>query len=144
MAKLVTIYWRDIPAQVNAQEGRDRHRVVLTPRFLRSIQRAAKFANKTDVHEFVREWRRETTPCSADLVGEATRVAAEIEARFDTEALRAFIRTGGVDPATGAPDLVGPNAVPDDIDPDGTLPDTSTVENADASSSSSSSSSSEA
>ena len=25
--ELIVIYWRDIPAQVNAQEGRDRHQV---------------------------------------------------------------------------------------------------------------------
>jgi hypothetical protein len=29
-AELVTIYWRDIPAQVNGQDGRDRHQVLLS------------------------------------------------------------------------------------------------------------------
>ena len=28
--EIVTIYWRDIPAQVNGQSGRDRHQVVLS------------------------------------------------------------------------------------------------------------------
>ena len=41
MAKLTTIYWRDIPAQVIGQQGRKRHKQELSKRFAVGIDRAA-------------------------------------------------------------------------------------------------------
>ena len=43
-AKLVTIYWRDIPAQVTAQAGRHREKALLDARFQHAIDRAATVA----------------------------------------------------------------------------------------------------
>ena len=101
-AKLVTIYWRDIPAQVNAQAGRTRHRVELDPRFQRAIDRAAKVAGLTTAQDYTSAWRRTTTSCSDDLAAEATAAAAALESAYDTERLRALIRSGGLAPAGAA------------------------------------------
>jgi len=38
--EITTIYWRDIPAQVNGRNGSDRHKSLLTPRFQDAIDRA--------------------------------------------------------------------------------------------------------
>ena len=43
-AHLVTIYWRDIPAQVTAQRGRSREKALLDARFQDAIDRAALVA----------------------------------------------------------------------------------------------------
>ena len=51
MAKLTTVYWRDIPAQVIAKERRDTAKIVLTERFAEAIDKAAMRAKMagTDV-----------------------------------------------------------------------------------------------
>jgi len=43
-AEVVTIFWRDIPAQVNGQDGRDRHQVLLSSKFQRAVDRAKRKA----------------------------------------------------------------------------------------------------
>ncbi|MGH2406899.1 MAG: virulence factor, partial [Candidatus Limnocylindrales bacterium] len=46
-ATLAVIWWRDIPAQVVAREGRRTHKVVLDTRFQEAIDRAAVRAGLT-------------------------------------------------------------------------------------------------
>ena len=58
-AQLVTIYWRDIPAQVTAQRGSNREKALLAARFQHAIDRAAMVAGCTDPDSYVAEWRRE-------------------------------------------------------------------------------------
>ena len=41
MAKLITVYWRDIPSQVMVRVGRDTSKVMLSQRFQEAIDRAA-------------------------------------------------------------------------------------------------------
>ena len=41
MAKLITVYWRDIPAQVIAKRGRETAKVQLSERFQKAIHRPA-------------------------------------------------------------------------------------------------------
>ena len=96
-AKLVTIYWRDIPAQVNAQAGRTRHAAPLHRRFQRAIDRAAMAAGLTDAHEYVKEWRREDRACSDDLEAEANAEAARLDALYPRERLNAVAASGGLD-----------------------------------------------
>ena len=59
MAKLTTIYWRDIPAQVFGQQGRTRHKQELSKRFAVAIDRAAMRAGKGSSNAYLDEWRRE-------------------------------------------------------------------------------------
>ena len=98
MAKLVTIYWRDIPAQVNAQEGRAKRQLLLSARFQRATQRAAVVSRQKNAHDFVKHWRRTDRPCSDDLDAEAAAEAARIEAAYPPERLAALVESGGVEP----------------------------------------------
>ena len=59
MAKLTTVYWRDIPAQVIAKERRDTAKIVLTERFAEAIDKAAMRAGMAGTDAYLEEWRRE-------------------------------------------------------------------------------------
>lgn len=96
--QLVTIFWRDIPAQVNAQAGRRRHQLVLDRRFQLAIDRAAMVAGKKTAQEYVAEWRRESRPCGDDLEAEAGAEHARLEAAFDRDRLNRLVDNGGIDP----------------------------------------------
>jgi hypothetical protein len=96
-SQLVTIYWRDIPAQVNAQAGRTRHQVLLHKRFQRAIDQAAMVAGLTNAHDYTKEWRREARPCGDDLEAEATAEAARLEEAYPKERLQALAELGGAE-----------------------------------------------
>ena len=101
-AKLITVYWRDIPAQVIARRGRINTKVVLSERFHTAIDRAAMRAGKGSSDKYLEEWRRVSKPCGGD-VEEVMRVeAARLEAAFSDERLEAMVKAGGVDPGAGA------------------------------------------
>ena len=63
MAKLITIYWRDIPAQIIGQEGRRRHKQELSKRFAVAIDRAAMRAGRGSSTAYLEDWRRERSSC---------------------------------------------------------------------------------
>lgn len=98
--ELITIYWRDIPAQVTARSGTSRASAKLDDRFQTAIDGAATRAGKTDDDSYVAEWREERTTCSADLEAEVGARKAELESQFTPEVLRSFVRAGGVDPGS--------------------------------------------
>lgn len=104
MAKLITIWWRDIPAQVIGRVGRDNHKQELAPRFAQAIDRAAMRAGKGSSDLYLAEWRRESeeVPAAgiADLV--AARVAA-LEAQFPDEHLERVVKAGGLVAAVRQP-----------------------------------------
>jgi hypothetical protein len=100
--QLVTIYWRDIPAQVNAQAGRKRSQVILDQRFQLAIDRAAMVAGKKTAQDYIEEWRRESKPCSDDLEAEAAAEAARLDAAYPRERLNALVDRGGVEAAPSA------------------------------------------
>lgn len=96
MPKLTTIYWRDIPAQVIAQQGRKRHKQELPRRFALAIDRAAMRAGKGSSHAYLDEWRRESRAFQGDA-----QAALEIEierllALFPDEVLQATVKAGGL------------------------------------------------
>ena len=96
--QLVVIYWRDIPAQVNAQAGRTRHPVILDHRFQKAIDRATMVAGKKTAQDYVGEWRRTSRPCTTDLEAEATAEAARLDADYPNERLHQLVAAGGFDP----------------------------------------------
>lgn len=96
MAKLITVFWRDIPAQVTAKAGRKTAKIQLSDRFQEAIDMAAMRAGKGSTDEYLEDWRREQTSCSDDLDMEVKKAAQEIEDRFDTEALQAIVKSKGV------------------------------------------------
>ena len=92
---VVVIYWRDIPAQVNGQAGRDRHQVALSDKFQRAIDRAKRKAKIHTAHEDVAQWRRVSESCDGD-VGAAARAEAErLESAYSPERLGALAFAGG-------------------------------------------------
>jgi len=93
--ELVVIYWRDIPAQVNAQEGRDRHQVVLGGKFQRAIDRAKRKAKIYTADEEVAQWRRESRAITGDLAVEAQAAADAIEREYRSERLGLLAYYGG-------------------------------------------------
>ena len=102
MATLTVLYWRDIPAQVVAKEGRNVAKRQLDPRFEKAIDRAAMRAGLRDSDSYLAEWRRGTPePCGDDLAAEAEAAARGIEAGYDEARLRALVESGGREPAEG-------------------------------------------
>lgn len=93
--ELIVIYWRDIPAQVNAQEGRERHQVVLSGKFQRAIDRAKRKANIYTAEEDVAQWRRESRPIDGDLADEAEAAASAIEREYRRDRLGLLAYYGG-------------------------------------------------
>ena len=100
MAHLITILWRDIPAQVIAESGRGRNRqqakIELPRRFVIAIDAAAMRDGADSTDDYLAEWRRsEPVSCSDDLDAEAAKLAAVIEADYPAERLRKLVETAG-------------------------------------------------
>ena len=94
--EVVTIYWRDIPAQVTASVAGQKQKALLTDRFQHAIDRAAAVAGLTETQAYVGEWRRVTSPVSGDL-GQAQATAAQLEEDYPRPRLEALVATGGLD-----------------------------------------------
>ncbi len=94
-AQLITIYWRDIPAQVNAKSRQDKHQILLKPRFQKAIDRAAMVADITTSSAYVNEWRQEKVPLKGDHATAAEALAEELDASFPLERLDELVRNGG-------------------------------------------------
>ncbi len=99
MAKLTIVYWRDIPAQVIAKQGRQSAKVPLNVRFEKAIDRAAMRARKIDEDAYLNDWRREAVPCGNDLEAEAKLIAERLENEFPDDRLEKIIRNKGILPA---------------------------------------------
>ena len=96
MAKLITIYWRDIPSQIVAKAGRRSAKVRLANRFQDAIDRAAMRAGKGSSDAYLSEWRRDARHCSDDLEAEARAAADSLEQQFSDGDLLVLIRSKGV------------------------------------------------
>lgn len=92
---VVTILWRDIPAQVNGQSGRDRHQIVLSDKFQRAIDRAKRKANIYTADEDIAQWARVTVACDGDVTAAAEAEAARLESSITREYLGKLAYAGG-------------------------------------------------
>ncbi len=95
MAKLITVYWRDIPAQVIAKRGRESAKVQLSKRFQIAIDRAAMRAGKGSSDKYLDDWRRVPKTCSSALEDEAKAEAERLESAYDDELLEKMVKAGG-------------------------------------------------
>ena len=93
--EVVTIYWRDIPAQVNGQSGRDRHQVVLSGKFQRAVDRAKRKAKIYTAEQDIAQWRRTSMPCDVDFSAAAEAEAARLEHDYTREYLGILAFSGG-------------------------------------------------
>ena len=95
--KLITVYWRDIPAQVIARQGRKTSfKKELHPRFQRAIDRAAMRARKESEDAYLADWRRESEPCGDDLENTLNETVARLETEWTVELLDTVARRGGM------------------------------------------------
>ena len=97
MAKLISIYWRDIPAQVVGRQGRTNVKKELDPRFAKAIDRAAMRAGRGSSDAYLEDWRRVTEAVDGDLEALVADRVAALEARFDTDYLEAVVKAGGLE-----------------------------------------------
>jgi hypothetical protein len=95
MAKLICIYWRDIPAQVVARQGRRNVKQVLAPRFAEAIDRAAMRAGRGSSDAYLEDWRRESEEVSGDLELRVRERVDLLELQFDDDSLEALVKAGG-------------------------------------------------
>ncbi len=98
MAKLTTVYWRDIPAQVIAKERRETVKKVLTERFAEAIDRAAMRAGMAGTDAYLEQWRREEQACGKDLQSAVDAAVDKLESEFDDDRLKAMVKSGGINP----------------------------------------------
>ncbi|MDH3612333.1 MAG: virulence factor [Gammaproteobacteria bacterium] len=97
MVKKILIYWRDIPAQVIVQRGREREKAQLSLRFQEAIDRAAMRAGKGSSDAYLSEWRREasTIESAAELRQIVEQEISRFEAEFSDDVLLRLIRNHG-------------------------------------------------
>jgi hypothetical protein len=97
MAKLICIYWRDIPAQVVGRAGRKNgFKKQLEPRFAKAIDRAAMRAGRGSSDAYLEDWRRVAEEVDGDLEALVEERVAELESQFDNEYLEAVVKAGGL------------------------------------------------
>lgn len=88
MAKYQVIYWRDIPVQIRVSQGRERVSKKLTPRFQKSVYRAAFRAKAINGQAYINEWRpSEWLVTDGELEEIASIVVADLEAAYSDERL---------------------------------------------------------
>lgn len=100
MANLTVIYWRDIPAQVVAEEGRGRKRtqakVEMPRRFALAIDEAAMRGGAESTDDYLADWRKaDPVECGDDLAAEAEAKAAALDLEYDKVKLAALVASGG-------------------------------------------------
>jgi hypothetical protein len=94
--ELTVIWWRDIPAQVVAGQGRGAIRAVLSDRFQEAIDLAATRAGLIGSDGYLDAWRKESSACEGDLRAAVEAEAERLEAAYPDDALAALARDGGV------------------------------------------------
>jgi len=96
-SEMVTIFWRDIPAQVNATSNGERGSWLLEERFQKAIDNAATVAGLTDADDYVLEWRRVSAPCTGDAEEVARAEAERLQELYPRDRLREIVGNGGLD-----------------------------------------------
>ena len=97
MPELTVIRWRDIPMQVVARGGRGHSaRALLSDRFQEAVDAAAMVDGLIGSDEYTEQMRMDRRGCGDDLDAEVEAAAAELEADWTEEVLRATIRAGGI------------------------------------------------
>ncbi len=102
MAQLITVYWRDIPAQVIVKKGRrDQVKIQLAERFEKAIDRAAMRGGARSTDDYLAEWRKaDPVEVGDDLQAEADKAAAALHQSYGDAELKALVENQGfADPA---------------------------------------------
>ena len=100
MAKITIVYWRDIPAQIIAEQGRGRNRkqfkIELGKKFIVSIDSAAMKSGAEGSDDYLSDWRRsDPEEISDNLDLETNKLKKEIEEKYSNSKLKELISKGG-------------------------------------------------
>ncbi len=100
MSHIITVFWRDIPAQVIAEQGRGRKRkqakIELSKKFIVAIDAAAMKSGADGSDDYLNDWRRSLPENISDnLELEANKLKKEIEEKYTDKILRELISNGG-------------------------------------------------
>ena len=95
MPELTVIWWRDIPAQVTAKQGRTRAATSLDERFQEAIDAAAMRAGLIGSDAYLEEWRRESRSCGDDLDAEVAQEVEWLDAAYTNDILERLVRGNG-------------------------------------------------
>ena len=100
MAHLIVVYWRDIPAQVIAENGRGREKkkakIQLPRRFAIAIDEAAMRGGAKSTDDYLADWRRsKPVSCGEDIAAEAQAEATKILEDYTVERVRKLVENGG-------------------------------------------------
>jgi hypothetical protein len=96
MASLTVVYWRDIPAQVIAKQGRKSAKKMLSDRFQEAIDRAAMRSGAAGTDDYLEDWRRgEPTTVDGDLDQAARDLSQQIEQQWSDDALATLVAADG-------------------------------------------------
>lgn len=107
MADLITVFWRDIPAQIIVRKGRKSAKRELSLRFTEAIDMCAMRSGAHETDDYLAQWRRgDPQPVSDDLEAEADKAAAHLEESYTKERLVDLVNSGG---RTGSNDDSGGN-----------------------------------
>ena len=100
MPRITTVFWRDIPAQIIAEEGKGRKRnkikLELSNRFMVSIDSAAMKSDSQSSDDYLQDWRRsDPIEISDELEKEVKNFKENIEKSYNSDRLRKLIENGG-------------------------------------------------
>ena len=96
MPNVITVFWRDIPAQVIVGKGRRAAKIQLPERFEQAIDRCAMKVGAKDDDAYLSEWRKvDTGAIYGDADAAAAETAARLEAEFDQERIKTLIANDG-------------------------------------------------
>jgi hypothetical protein len=96
MASLTVVYWRDIPAQVIAKQGRKSAKRMLSDRFQEAIDRAAMRSGAANTDAYLEDWRRgEPVNVDESLDDAAETLGLELEQSWTDEALNQLVAANG-------------------------------------------------
>jgi len=97
MAKLICIFWRDIPAQVVGRAGRKSSvKKELEPRFAKAIDRAAMRAGRGSSDAYLEDWRRVSEDVDGDLEAAVNARVMQLENEFPPDYLERVVKAGGL------------------------------------------------
>jgi hypothetical protein len=97
MAKVVVVYWQDIPSMVEVREGGAVHKAQLSPRFQELIDIVAMRKKLIGSDAYLEQWHRvKQDDRTGDVTEIASAVAADLERRYDEIRAAAIAQvTGG-------------------------------------------------
>lgn len=97
MTQVQVVYWRQIPAQVKARQGRVRATRPLPDRFQQAIDEAAMRAGLSGTDAYLAEWHTsEGEERDGDPEALAQAMAMELEAAYPQARLADLAAAGGV------------------------------------------------